>query len=168
VLTGLAEAPLVTVAAVDGHALGAGVQLSGFADLRVATPTSTFGVPAAKLGIAVDQATIARVVELCGGGAARAMLLAAATFDGTTAHQLGFVSKLGDLGVALAWASEIAALAPLTIAAHKQALSSIRVHMNGPGDLAVRAAFERAWSSSDLQEGRSAFLERRTPRFTGR
>ena len=166
-LTGLAEAPIVTIAAVDGHALGAGVQLSGFADLRVATPTSTFGVPAAKLGIAVDQATVARVVELCGGGAARAMLLAAATFDGMTAHQLGFVSKLGDLEVALAWASEIAALAPLTIAAHKQALSAIRAHTNSPADPRVRAAFERAWASTDLQEGRTAFLERRAPRFTG-
>ena len=166
-LTGLAEAPLVTIAAVDGHALGAGVQLSGFADLRVATPTATFGVPAAKLGIAVDQATVARVVELCGGAAARAMLLAASTIDGTTAHQLGLVTRLGDLDAALAWASEIAMLAPLTIAAHKQALTAIRVHTNAPADPRVHAAFNRAWGSADLQEGRAAFLERRPPRFTG-
>ena len=166
-LTGLADSPLVTIAAVDGHALGAGVQLSGFADLRVATPSSTFGIPAAKLGIAVDQATVARVVELCGGAAARAMLLAAATIDGTTAHELGFVSKLGGLDVALEWASQIAALAPLTIAAHKAALSAIRTQTNAPTDPRVREAFERAWNSADLQEGRTAFLERRPPAFTG-
>lgn len=164
----LANAPLVTIAAVDGPALGAGTQLAAFSDLRTATPGSRFGIPAAKLGIAVDQATIARVMELCGGGPARAMLLAADTVDAATAHTLGLVQRIGDLDDALSWAGEIAALAPLTIAAHKAALNALRVHGNGPSVDAVGAAFRAAWVSDDLQEGRTAFLERRPPAFRGR
>ena len=168
VLVGLAEAPLVTIAAVDGPALGAGTQLAAFCDLRTATPASLFGIPAAKLGIAVDQATVARVVELCGGGAARAMLLAAETFDGTSAHALGLVTRLGGLETALEWADSISLLAPLTIAAHKLAFTAIRAHMNAPADGPAAAAMRLAWESEDLQEGRAAFLARRRPTFGGR
>ena len=164
----LAEAPLVTLAAVDGPALGAGTQLAAFCDLRTATPESVFGIPAAKLGIAVDQSTIARVVELCGGGAARAMLLAAETIDGVAAHTLGFVTRLGGVATALEWADSIAQLAPLTIVAHKLALTAIRTHMNGSDDEVAASVMRRAWESEDLQEGRAAFLARRRPVFQGR
>jgi enoyl-CoA hydratase len=166
-LTLLSEAPLVTIAAIDGHALGAGVQLAAFSDLRVATPTSRFGVPAAKLGIAVDQATVARVVELCGGAVAREMLLAAGIIDGTAAQALGFVQRLGSLHDALSWAGEIARLAPLTIQAHKVALSAVRTAGQGARSDAAAAAMARAWASEDLVEGRTAFLEKRTPVFRG-
>jgi len=162
VLDLLTSVPVTTIAAVDGAALGAGTQLAGFCDLRVATPGARFGIPAAKLGLMVDAATVARVVALTGAGTARAMLLAAEVVDGERAHALGFVQRLGDLEDALAWAEEIAALAPLTIAGHKLTLER-------PEDRdAVAAAFNRAWSSADLAEGRAAFAERRPPRFHGR
>ena len=167
-LTLLAEAPLATIAAIDGHALGAGVQMASFADLRVSTPTARFGVPAAKLGIAVDQATVARVVELCGGAVARDLLLTAGTIDGAKAHQLGLVQRLGNLDEALSWASEIAALAPLTIQAHKASLSAVRLAGHGPRSDVAAAAVARAWASADLVEGRTAFLEKRPPVFVGR
>ena len=158
VLDLLTSVPVATIAAVDGAALGGGTQLASFCDLRVATPNARFGIPAAKLGLMVDANTVQRVVTLAGGGAARAMLLAASTIDGEEAHRLGFVQRLGDLDAALAWADEIARLAPLTIAGHKVILEG--------GDGAE--AFAAAWSSQDLHEGRAAFLERRTPKFEGR
>lgn len=162
VLDRLCNVPVPTIAAVDGAALGAGTQLASFCDLRVATPTATFGIPAAKLGLMVDTATVQRVVALAGAGTGRAMLLAAATIDGQRAFDLGMVQRLGGLGEALAWATEIASLAPLSIAGHKLTLEH-------PDDTdAVRAAFTTAWSSDDLTEGRAAFRERRPPRFTGR
>ncbi len=167
-LTNLAEAPFVTIAAVDGHALGAGVQLASFCDLRMATRAARFGIPAAKLGIAVDQATIARVVELVGGGPARAMLLAADVIAADQAHALGYVQRIGTLADAIAWATEIASLAPLTIQAHKMALSTLREHSNGPKSNDVQAAFERAWTSEDLQHGRASFLQRQIPDFKGK
>ena len=162
VLDLLSTAPVVTIAAVDGAALGAGTQLASFCDLRVATSSARFGIPAAKLGLMVDARTVQRVVALAGAGPARAMLLAADVVDGETAHRLGMVQRLGDLDAALAWAEEIAQLAPLTIAGHKLTLE------RGADDPLVADAFATAWSSADLVEGRAAFHERRPPKFEGR
>jgi enoyl-CoA hydratase len=75
------------------------------------------------------------------------------------------VQRLGDLDTALAWAAEVALLAPLTIAAHKLALETTP---GRAGDPAVEAARQRAWASDDLQEGLAAFRDRRPPRFRGR
>jgi enoyl-CoA hydratase len=161
VLTGLIELPAVTLAAVEGPALGAGTQLAAACDLRVAPKSARFGVPAARLGLAVDQWTVDRLVALIGGGPARAVLLAADSLSGADAHRIGFVQRLGAVGDALAWADQIVALAPLSVAAHKVALE----HPDDPA--AVTAARVRAWSSADFHEGRRAFLEKRSPEFRG-
>ena len=159
VLLGLRDAPFVTMAAVEGAALGAGTQLASACDLRVASPDASFGIPAGKLGLAVDQWTVDRVQLLAGAGAARAMLLAAEVVRGSDAHRLGLVQRLGGVDVALAWADDIARLAPLTLRAHKAAL-------NGAPDAAD--AFRRAWDSEDFREGLTAFRDRRPPEFQGR
>lgn len=166
VLDALASVPVPTMAAVDGAALGAGTQLAIACDLRVATPTARFGIPAARLGLMVDHRTVQRLAALVGHGPVRAMLLAADVLDGESAWRLGLVHRLGDLGAALGWAAEIAELAPLTIAGHK--LSLERLLPPPPDDADVSAAFHRAWASADLREGRAAFAERRPPRFEGR
>ena len=163
-LDGLRSPELVTMAAVDGVALGAGVQLAVSCDLRVATTDARFGVPAAKLGLAVDHETVRRLAQLAGDSTARAMLLAADVVGGEAAHRMGFVQRLGGLDGALAWAAEIAELAPLTIAAHKLALETTH---DRAADPRVDDARRRAWSSSDMQEGLAAFRERRAPEFTG-
>ena len=168
VLSLLSTAPLVTIAAVDGPALGAGTQLASFCDLRVATARSRFGIPAAKLGLAIDRETVQRVVELCGGATARALLLSADTIDASRAYALGFVQREGDLATALDWATEIAALAPLTLRAHKLALVSLREGTPGPVSAQARQANHAAWASDDIVEGRSAFMQKRKPNFQGR
>jgi enoyl-CoA hydratase len=167
VLSALRDDPRPILAACDGAALGAGTQLAVACDLRVATPDARFGIPAAKLGLAVDHWTVERVALLAGHGPARAMLLGAETYSGEDALRLGLVQRLGDLDEALGWADEIAALAPLTIAAHKAALNRLEMPV-GPGDDAdVQAAVARAWGSEDLQEGIAAFRDRRRPNFRG-
>jgi len=158
----LAHPSVVTVAAVDGAALGAGMQFATACDLRVATPVARFGIPAGKLGVVLDDRTVARVAALAGAGTARAMLLGAEVLDGEAAHRVGFVQRLGGLDDARAWAAEIAALAPLTLAGHKLALE----HPDDTG--AVTEARLRAWASADLREGLAAFREKRPPRFEGR
>lgn len=160
----LVEIPIPVIAAVEGAALGAGTQVAIAADLRVATPDARFGIPAAKLGLMVDHWTVQRLALLAGHGPARAMLLAASEVDGATAAAQGFVQRLGILDDALAWAEEIAALAPLTIAGHKASLNRIEPALSDPD---VRAAWERAWGSEDLVEGMAAFRERRPPVFRG-
>jgi len=164
VLDALVDLPIVCIAAVDGPALGAGVQLAVSCDLRVATPAARFGVPAGRLGLMVDHWTVRRVSLLAGQGLARAMLLGGVQLDGDQAVAAGFAQRAGGLDIALAWAGEIAELAPLTLAGHKLALN--RVEM-APDDRLVEEARRRAWSSADLEEGITAFRERRPPIFKG-
>jgi enoyl-CoA hydratase len=168
VLAALRDDPRPVVAACDGAALGAGTQLAVACDLRVATPSARFGIPAAKLGLTVDHWTVERLSLLAGAGPARAMLLAAETYGGEDAHALGLVQRIGDLDEALGWADEIAALAPLTIAAHKVALNRLEMPVGRGDDPAVLATADAAWASEDLQEGMAAFRDRRLPRFRGR
>lgn len=165
VLRALRELPLPTIAAVHGAALGAGTQLAAACDLRVATPDARFGVPAARLGLMVDQWTVQRLAMLCGQGPASAMLLAAETISGQDAYHLGLVQRIGTLDDALAWAEEIVALAPLTVRGHKVGLSSLEPDL--PADPRYEEAFRRAWESQDLQEGLAAFREGRRPIFGG-
>jgi enoyl-CoA hydratase len=165
-LLALAEVPIPTIAAVEGFALGAGTQLAVACDLRVAAPDARFGIPAAKLGLMVDHWTVRRVTRMAGEGTARAMLLAAEEIDGEAAVRLGLAQRAGRLDDAMAWAADIAVLAPLTLAGHKLAL-------NRPGpepdpDPEVDAAISKAWGSDDLREGMAAFGERRAPEFKGK
>jgi enoyl-CoA hydratase len=164
-LLALRDVPRPVIAAVEGAALGAGTQLAIACDLRVATPDARFGIPAAKLGLMVDHWTVQRLALVAGHGPARSMLLAAEVLDGAAAAGLGLVQRVGTLADALAWADEIAMLAPLTIAGHKLMLNRCEDEVHN--DPEVADAFARAWRSSDLAEGMAAFKERRPPRFTG-
>jgi len=166
VLKGLVDLPAIVIAAVEGPALGAGVQIAAACDLRVATADSRFGVPAAKLGLAVDAWTVERVGREAGWSTARRMLLTGESF---VASELlgGLVHRLGGSAEALQWAHELSGLAPLTIAAHKAALAAVA----GETGTTLSAAEEIrrvAWASADAVEGRRAFAEKRPPNFTGR
>jgi enoyl-CoA hydratase len=165
-LRGFTELGFATIAAIDGPALGAGTQLAIACDLRVATGSSVFGIPAAKLGLAVDRWTVDRLGREVGASIARAMLLTGQTYSGEQLLATGAVHRHGSLADALVWAEQIADLAPLTIAAHKLALEGLAP---APGiDEVFEQARAAAWASSDADEGRTAFLEKRPARFLGR
>jgi enoyl-CoA hydratase len=161
VLTGLTDLPAVTIAAVEGAALGAGTQMAAACDLRIATADARFGIPAARLGLMVDRWTVQRLVALFGAGPARAILLGAVTYTGEDAMRMGFVQRLGTLSDAITWATAIADLAPLSIAGHKLVLE------HPDDEAAIADAITRAWHSADAYEGPKAFLEKRKPWFTG-
>ena len=166
VLQGLRRSPFVTMAIIDGFALGAGTQLAISCDLRIATATAGFGVPAAKLGLMVDQWTVRRLVALVGQSTARHVLLSTDVLSGQRAFDLGLVHRIGDLADGLGWADRIASLAPLTLQGLKIGLDEADPFEDTTPSYA--AAFEAAWASEDLAEGLAAFSEKRTPRFRGR
>jgi enoyl-CoA hydratase len=166
VLRGFGGLPVPVIAAIDGPALGAGAQLVVAADLRVATPESVIGVPAARLGLVVDHWTVRRLANEFSPPVARAMLVAAETYTGERLHALGGVHRIGTRADALRWANELAVLAPLTMSGHKLALE--RAGAIPPVDELVEHARAAAWASDDAEEGRRAFLEKRAARFTGR
>ena len=164
-LHAVADAPVPVVAAVNGPAIGAGTQLAIACDLRVAAPTAVFGVPTARIGLAVDPWTIRRLAQLAGGGTARALLLACDQVPAELAHARGLVDRLGDRAVALTLAAELTTMAPLTLRYNKLVLDRADLQV---GDPELDAAFEACWASSDLVEGRTARAEKRSPVFTGR
>lgn len=167
VLADLAALPCLTMAAIDGPALGAGMQLAAACDLRVASSDSPIGVPAVKLGLAVDAWTVERIGQEAGWGVARVVLL---TGEALRADSMlgGFIHRLAPAGrvraEALEWAASLAELAPLSVRAHKLAIGN-----RGRGNVdEVETARLAAWASDDAVEGRLAFRERRRPVFFGR
>lgn len=177
-LDDLAALPCPTVAAVAGSCMGLGMQLALSCDLRLATPDARFAVPTARLGLMVDGWTVQRLALLAGHSTARWLLLTAEPVTGVHAHDVGFVHRLVEPGVdgpgaavreeAQRLAAHIAALAPLSLQGSKLGLDLLeRPGSQTDPEGAYRAAFERAWSSDDLVEGRRAFGERRPPEFRG-
>ena len=162
VLMAFTELPFPVVAHAHGSALGAGVQLLAVSDLRVATADCVIGVPAARLGLVVHHWTVQRLVREFTPSVARAMLLAAETYDATRLHAIGAVHRIGDFESALQWAHELSRMAPLSMRGHKLALDAESLND------AVSDSRSAALESDDAAEGRLAFAEKRAPRFSGK
>ncbi|MGK8487443.1 enoyl-CoA hydratase [Nocardia asiatica] len=160
------SAPIPVISAINGAAIGAGVQLAIASDLRVIEPDAYIAVPAAKLGITVDRWTVRRLVALIGGGPARTVLLGAEQISAEDAYTFGFANRIGGLADAQAWAKQIAALAPLSLRHLKLVLNDDGTR--DPESAQQRAALEAAWTSEDAKEGRLARQEKRPAKFVGR
>ncbi|AHH15547.1 enoyl-CoA hydratase/isomerase family protein [Nocardia nova SH22a] len=158
--------PVPVIAAINGGALGAGVQLALAADLRVMSPDSYIAVPAAKLGISVDGWTIRRLAALIGGGPARTILLGAEPVTASDAYTFGFANRLGTLADAQDWAKSIAALAPLSLRHMKLVFNDDGTRVEDTVE--QRDALEAAWRSADAEEARLAREQKRAAKFVGR
>lgn len=157
--------PIPVIAAINGPAIGAGVQLAMISDLRVVAPEAFFQFPIAKYGLALDNWSIRRLSSLVGFGRARGMLLGAEKLTAETALLTGMANRIGTLADAQAWAAEIADFAPLSVQHSKRVLNDDGayeeqwpVHKEG---------FDRAWGSHDVIEAQVARIEKRSPNFKG-
>lgn len=170
--TRLFRTTIPVVAAVQGSAVGGGLGLACSVDFRVASPSTRLWANFSRLGFHQGFGLSVSLPRLVGHQAARRMLVGAERVDGRQALELGLVDRLTDSGAelagAVAYAHELAALAPLAVRSIRETLR---------GDLAERVdealdreASEQAWlwETADAREGIAASLERRAPVFTGR
>ncbi len=165
----LEQIPQVTIAAVDGFALGGGTELALACTLRVVGPTAKMGLPEVGLGLIPGAGGTQRMPAVVGKARALQLVLDGTRLSAAEAVELGLAHRLADDGgaraEALAWAAELAARPRVALWAAKRAVLAA----GGPEGYSVELAeFGRAARSADMVEGVSAFLERREPRFSHR
>jgi enoyl-CoA hydratase/carnithine racemase len=160
------------IAAIRGVCVGGGLGLAGGCDLRYATRSSRFRMPAARLGLGYGLEGTKRFVDVLGAARTAELFYTARMFDGDEAERIGFIHKVyaeEDFDAAIEQiVTTIAGNAPLTILAAKLA---IREAQNDPGERdeqAVAEAVKACFDSEDYKEGRRAFMEKRPARFQGR
>ncbi len=162
----------LTIAAVNGPALGGGCELAMACDLRVAAGHAKFGQPELILGIIPGAGGTQRLPRLVGLGRAKHLILTGETIDAQTALAWGLVSAVVPaaelMGAVHALADRVLARGPLAIRLAKLALNaSSRVDLDS-GLLIETLAQALCFASDDKLEGASAFLEKRRPKFRGR
>jgi enoyl-CoA hydratase len=158
-------APMPVIGAINGPAIGAGLQLAMICDLRVVAPDAFFQFPTSKYGLALDNWSIRRLSSLVGYGRARSMLLTAEKLGAETALLTGMANRIGDLADAQKWADEIAGLAPLALQHAKRVLNDDGAYEEQHP--IHKELFDKAWASEDVIEAQVARLQKRPPDFKG-
>jgi enoyl-CoA hydratase/carnithine racemase len=167
--------PYPTLAALNGHAIGGGLELAVSCDLRIAAARIALGMPPAKLGLVYSHTGIRKFIDIVGAARTRELFLVGGRIDARTARAWGLVNAVVEnehlAERTLELAREIAGNAPLAQLGNKRV---IRAVLDARGEVAPEVEHEllelrrACFSSEDFREGVRAFAERRPPRWTGR
>jgi enoyl-CoA hydratase/carnithine racemase len=168
----LLESDIPVIAAVNGAAVGWGMELAIMADIRVCSERAKFGELFVKRGLCCDVAGLARLVQLVGREAAAELLYTGRVIDAATAKELRLASRVVPheelMPVALALAQEIAANPPLAVQRIKAGLrTALDPDFDALGKW-VSTSLAELFQTADHREGVAAFLEKRDPNYTGR
>jgi len=167
----LANLPVPTIAAIEGSALGGGLELALCCDFRVAAATARIGLPEVGLGAIPGSGGTQRLPRLVGPGRAKHLILTGTIIDGAAAGEIGLVEVVAAAGeaedTARAIAAGIADKGPLAVREAKRAIDRGLDLCLEEGLAAELEGSERVFSSQDLLEGARAFAAKRRPRFRG-
>jgi enoyl-CoA hydratase/carnithine racemase len=168
----VAALPVPAIAALNGHAVGGGLELALACTLRVAAAEAKLGLPEVRLGIVPATGGVARLTRLVGRGTAARLLLTGDPVSGSEAERIGLVELAVPaaevLAEALGLARRIATGAPLSVRALVAALRDDDLLEIDSATARTELRLAKLLDSADRVEGARAFLERREPEFEGR
>lgn len=168
----LRECAKPTIAMIRGYCIGGGTAVAVGCDIRIASESARFGVPAAKLGLGYRFDGIKRLASIVGPAFTAEIFFTARQFSAQEALQMGLVNRvLPDAEVeqyVLDYAGTIAVNAPLTIAAVKRSLIELNKDPGGRDLALCQSMVEACFASEDYKEGQAAFMAKRKPQFKGR
>lgn len=171
-INALAESPKATIAAVHGYCIGGGVDLIAACDLRYASADAVFSVRETKIAIVADLGSLQRLPGIIGRGYVNELALSGKDVTAARAATMGLVNEVADdrdgvLAIAGSAATEIAANSPLVVAGTKAVLAAGEQMTVAQGLDYVGVWNAGALASADLTEAMTAFVEKRSPTFTG-
>ncbi len=171
-LNAIESIPYPTISLIKGLCFGGGCELAMTTDIRIASDTSIFAIPVSKLGILIGYGEMKRLIQIVGKGTASYLLYSGKRLDSKQALKVGLINEIKSLDTIDDYVSELAQAisktAPLSHKKHKQIM---KIVLDNPS-LSNLSAEEKSlpfetFDTSDYQEGMSAFIEHRNPKFKG-
>lgn len=167
----LAKLDKPLIAMIQGYCIGGGLATALNADIRFATPDSTFGIPAARLGLGYEYGGLKTLCNLVGPSRAKDIMFSARFMEAEEALRIGLINFVVDAEKLEAevkdYAKTIGENAPLTVKAAKAAINEAMKEADKRNLDQISQMIDQCFNSQDYKEGRKAFAEKRQPDFKG-
>jgi enoyl-CoA hydratase/carnithine racemase len=170
----IAKHPWPTIAAINGHCLGGGLELAITCDLRICAAGAKLGMPPAKLGLIYGHTGLRKFLDVVGLARTKELFLTGRNFEATRAEEIGLVNEVVAAEElereAVELGATVAGNAPLSMRGNKRAIDLLNSspELTEQQEAGLVALRESCFASEDFREGIRAFAEKRRPRWTGR